>query len=255
MKRTGGLKEENQERLSESSEMYLQIIWRLTEKGGEVSVTDIAKALCHTLSTVSERVVRLTEAGFLHHEWRERVSMTPRGRRRACRTIRKRRLLETFLYRMAGYGIHELHEEACRLEHIISDRLADALDRMLDFPQRDPHGHSIPGRDGAIREDALEPLSGAIEDRTVCIVRLRSADPEVLEYAARIGLLPGRSFTVAEKAPLQGPLTLVDGDRRIAISYEIASIVDIHAGQSVCPDEIARGRQSCMPSIRQVAGP
>lgn len=217
--------------LSESSEMYLQVIWRLTEKGGEVSVSDIARAMGHTLSTVSEKIVRLTVGGFLRHEWREGVSMTPKGRKAACRTLRKRRLLETFLFRMAGYGIHELHEEACRLEHLISERLSDALDRMLGYPMHDPHGHPIPARDGSVRKELLEPLSAVDEGRTVRIAQLRSADPDVLEYAARLGLLPGKSCTVIQKAPFQGPLTIADGSERVAIAFEIAAIIDVQAGQ------------------------
>ena len=220
------------EPLSESSEMYLQVIWRLTERGSEASVSDIAKAMGHSLSTVSEKIAKLTERGFLRHEWREGVSMTPRGRKAACRTIRKRRLLETFLFRKAGYGIHELHEEACRLEHLISERLSDALDRMLGYPMHDPHGHPIPARDGSVRKEPLEALSAVEEGRTVRIAQLRSADPEVLEYAARLGLLPGKRCTVMQKAPFQGPLTIADGSERVAIAFEIASIIDVQA-----PDE------------------
>ncbi|MBN1928881.1 MAG: metal-dependent transcriptional regulator [Chlorobiaceae bacterium] len=256
MRQTGRSAQPKAERLSESSEMYLQVIWRLTEKEREVSVSDIARAIGHSLSTVSEKIVRLTEAGFLRHEWREGVSMTPRGRKAACRTIRKRRLLETFLFRMAGYGIHELHEEACRLEHVISDRLSDALDRMLGYPRHDPHGHPIPERDGTVRKEALMALSDADQGRTVRIARLKSPDAEVLEYAARVGLLPERSFTVVEKAPLQGPLTLVDNSgERLAISFAIASLIDIHAGEKADEeDALVRGRQSLWPSFRQ-AGP
>lgn len=255
MSYANGKTDGKQSRPSESSEMYLQVIWRLTEKGGDVSISDIARALGHSLSTVSEKVVRLTTAGLLRHEWRERVSLTARGRKTACRTIRKRRLLETFLFRMAGYGFQELHEEACRLEHVISERFADALDRMLGYPQRDPHGHSIPARDGSVREEPLEPLSQVDEGREVRIARLRSVDAELLEYASVIGLLPGRSFTVIEKAPFEGPLTLDDGAARVAISFRIASIVDIQAGLEGDLEEPERERQPLTPSIRRSAAP
>lgn len=240
------------EKLSESSEMYLQVIWRLTEREREVSVSDIAKAMGHSLSTVSEKIVRLTEGGLLRHEWREGVSMTPKGRQAACRTIRKRRLLETFLFKMAGYGIHELHEEACRLEHVISERLSDALDRLLGYPMHDPHGHPIPARDGSFRPELLEPLSEVDEGRTVRIAQLRSADPEVLEYTARLGLLPGRSCTVMQKAPFQGPLTIADGSERIAIAFEIASIIDVQAEPGERFDE-AGGANGSGPPARQSA--
>jgi len=244
MTQSGRFRDGDLKRLSESNEMYLVVIWRLTENSREVSVSDIARALGHSLSTVSEKVMRLTQSGLLHHEWRERVSMTSRGRRMACRTIRRRRLLETFLFRMAGYAIHELYEEACKLEHVISERFADELDRMLGYPQHNPHGHIIPGRDGRVRAEDLEPLSVAGESRMVRIARLRSDDSGVLAYAASLGLLPGRSFMVVEKAPLHGPMTLDDGSRCIAISHEVASIIDIHTGLDDDLDESVGGRQS-----------
>jgi len=254
MRRTSGSEQSKAERLSESSEMYLQVIWRLTEKEREVSVSDISRAMGHSLSTVSEKIVRLTKAGFLRHEWREGVSITPKGRKSACRTIRKRRLIETFLFNMAGYGIHELHEEACRLEHVISERLSDALDRMLGYPRCDPHGHPIPDRDGAIAEEPLTALSSADEGRTVRIARLRSVDREVLEYAARVGLLPGRSFSVVEKAPLQGPLTLADSSgERMAISLDIASLIDIHAGPEERFAEAGGGPEPFAPPAQKLA--
>jgi DtxR family Mn-dependent transcriptional regulator len=172
----------------------------------------------------------------------------------ACRTIRKRRLLETFLFTMAGYGIHELHEDACRLEHLISDRFADALDRMLGYPVHDPHGHPIPSSDGTLRKESLEPLSAVAEGQTVRIAQLRSADPEVLEYAARLGLLPGKSCTVIQKAPFQGPLTIADGSERIAIAFELASVIDIQASTEESPDVSDSSRQSISSFVRQSAG-
>lgn len=255
MRRANGSKSKKQVRLSESSEMYLQIIWKLTENGGEVSITDIARALGHSLSTVSERVVRLTKAGFLRHRWREQVTMTHKGRKIACSIIRKRRLLKTFLFQMAGYGIQELHQEACRLEHVISERLADALETMLANPPYDPHGHPIPSRDGTVMKEFFKPLSSVDEGKTVRITQLKSVEPAVLEYVACLGLLPGRICTVVQKAPFQGPLTITDGSERISISYEVASIIGTYGETVSCIDAIERGRVSYMPTGRLVAGP
>ena len=219
--------------LSESSEMYLQAVYRLTEKERGVSISAIARVLGHSLSTVSERVSRLAAAGYLSHEWREGVSLTERGHRAACRTLRKRRLIETFLFQLADYGIHELYEEACRLEHLISDRFADALDRILGFPLHDPHGHPIPTQDGMIRTEPREALSETREGNPVRIAQLRTNNPDILSYAFLLGLVPGRICTVIEKAPLQGPVTVEIGSGRVAISLAIASIIDVHADKEV----------------------
>lgn len=138
------------EKLGESNDMYLLTVYRLVERGGEVSISRLAEATGHSMSTVSEKVRLLTRRGYLLHEWRGTVTLSAEGSRYTGRLLRRRRLIETFLVRLAGYNVYDVHVDACSLEHVISDRLTDALERMLDYPRHDPHGHPVPDSEGLL---------------------------------------------------------------------------------------------------------
>ena len=213
--------------LSESSEMYLQAVFRLSEKNGEVTIGKIADAMGHSLSTVSEKVRKMTDQGLLEHEWREGVALSEKGKRVAGKLLRKRRLIETFLVRMAGYSPYEVHEDACRLEHVVSDRLTDALDRMLDFPARDPHGHPIPSAEGALNIMDTVPLSTAGQDAVAKISSISATDIEVLKYIDKLGLKPDKICRIVEKAPFDGPLTVAVDDSTIAVAQNLASMIEV----------------------------
>lgn len=212
---------------SESSEMYIQTIYRLTRKQSNASISEIAAALGYSLSTVSEKVKNLTNDGYVVHEWREHVGLSEKGRITACKMLRKRRLIETFLFRHAGYGLHEVHDEACRLEHVISERLADALDDMLDFPKTDPHGHDIPSREGNMPERKLNTLYETADGLTVTIAALQTTDPELLKYITDMGLTPGTRCKVIDKAPFSGPVRIKVSERILPLSVMMASLIEI----------------------------
>ncbi|MBN1279201.1 MAG: metal-dependent transcriptional regulator [Chlorobiaceae bacterium] len=218
---------------SESSEMYIQTIFRLTRKHPNASISEIAAALGYSLSTVSEKVKHLTRDGYLIHEWREHVSLSEKGRITACMMLRKRRLIETFLFKHAGYGLHEVHDEACKLEHVISDRLADALDEMLDFPKYDPHGHDIPSREGELAERNLKTLAAAEDGAVLTIVALQTTDPELLKYISDMGLIPGAQCQMIDKAPFNGPLRISVHERIIPLSVTMASQIETIEIESV----------------------
>ena len=112
---------------SESTEMYLITIYRLTRNAASASTKAIAEMMNISQPSVSERLKRLAKQGYLDYAWREGATLTPEGERIAVNVLRKHRLLETFLVEMAGYALDEIHDEACRMEHAISDRLADRL--------------------------------------------------------------------------------------------------------------------------------
>lgn len=210
---------------SESSEMYIQTVFRLTEEKPSASISEIAASLGYSLSTVSEKVKHLTCDGYLEHEWREGVKLSEKGRISACKMLRKRRLIELFLYRFANYGLHEVHEEACRLEHVISERLADAFDAMLGSPQCDPHGHLIPSKEGEMQQRNLRSLAETENGTTVVIGALHTTDPELLKYISDMGLVPDVSCRLIDKAPFNGPIRVVVKGREIMLSASLASII------------------------------
>ena len=213
--------------LSESSEMYLQAVFRLSEKNGEVTIGKIADAMGHSLSTVSEKVRKMTDQDLLEHEWREGVALSEKGKRVAGKLLRKRRLIETFLVRMAGYSPYEVHEDACRLEHVVSDRLTDALDRMLDYPVSDPHGHPIPTAEGTLNIRDTVPLSAIDPGIMVKISAIGATDTEMMKYIDQLDLKPDNTCRVMNKAPFDGPLTILVNGKNVAIAASLALMIEV----------------------------
>ncbi|ACF13403.1 iron (metal) dependent repressor, DtxR family [Chloroherpeton thalassium ATCC 35110] len=213
--------------LSESTEMYLLSIYRLTEQQPAATISEIAHEMNLSLSSVSEKVKRLTETGLLEHEWRENVALSQEGKKIALNMLRKRRLLELFLVKMAGYDLYDVDEEACRLEHVISDRLADALDKMLGHPKLDPHGHPIPSLDGRELCKQAVPLSKATLGQKLKVCQLHAFDIELVKYIHQLGLKPGAFCKVLEMAPFDGPLIIQVGEKQHPIAKNIASFIGV----------------------------
>jgi DtxR family Mn-dependent transcriptional regulator len=213
--------------LTESTEMYLITIYRLTRDRPYASNSDIAAMLGISLSSASEKIKRLTMDGFLAHEAHEGTTLSEEGQRIALSVVRKHRLMETFMVNMAGYQIDEVHEEACRLEHAISDRLADALEVMLGHPAVDPHGHPIPSKDGQIAALDCMALVDVEAGETVTICRVEDLDAERLTYVRELGLVPGTVVIVSEIAPFDGPIILTVDDQTVAVARNVAREIGV----------------------------
>jgi DtxR family Mn-dependent transcriptional regulator len=219
--------QENPIELSESKEMYLVTVYRLTRDSEYASVKDIAERLGISPPSVSERVKGLTQEGFLIHEWRQGIKLSDEGLHIAIPILRKHRLIETFLVRMAGYALDEVNAEACRLEHAISERLVDQLEAMLGYPQVDPHGHPIPTREGIIPEIGTRPLADALPGEKVWVSRVNDWDQEQLSYLQKLTLTPGTEVLVVSVAPFDGPVTLQIGEKTVAISRSMARKIGV----------------------------
>jgi DtxR family Mn-dependent transcriptional regulator len=136
----------------------------------------------------------LEEKGLVNYEWREGATLTDEGRTIAVDVLRKNRIIKTFLYRKADYGIHEIFDEACFMEHVVSARFTDALDKMLNFPRVDPHGLPIPSRDGVVGELKGIPLNEVVAPVTLQVIRLKETKNDSVRLFAELGLVPSASF-------------------------------------------------------------
>jgi DtxR family Mn-dependent transcriptional regulator len=205
--------------VTEPTENLLAAIYRLTceapyaSSGASYACTkDIAISLGVSQPTVSEKIVRLAEEGYLDHKWRKGVALTEKGRLMALGVLRRHRLIETFLVKVLEYSIDEVNEEACRLEHAVSDRLADAMDAMLGYPRVDPHGHPIPTKEGIVALADYQALADALPGQTVLVKQVNDRDKERLKYLKELGIVPGARISVLDAAPFGGPLSLdIDG--------------------------------------------
>lgn len=157
-------------------------------------------------STVTEMVKKLASAGLVAHEPYGAITLTIAGRAQALRMVRRHRLVETWLVEGFGYGWHEVHDEAEVLEHVLSDRLLDAIDAQLGHPVRDPHGDPIPASDGSVtRPDAVlaTELPAAARGR---VARISDRDPELLRRIEEAGVGLDDVVTAGELPPGAGEL-------------------------------------------------
>jgi DtxR family Mn-dependent transcriptional regulator len=130
--------------LTVSVEDYLKVIYELESAFGTAPTKDIAERLSIAPASVSGMVQRLADQGWLVYERYRGVTLTERGRRAALRTVRRHRIIESFLVHTLGYAWDQVHEEAERLEHAASEELIDRMDTAMGNPMHDPHGAPIP---------------------------------------------------------------------------------------------------------------
>jgi len=210
---------------TESTEMYLITVYRLTRQSPHASTKDVAAMLGVSAPSASERIKRLTAQGYLNHEWREGTTLTAEGERIALNILRKHRLVETFLVNLAGYALDEIHEEACQMEHAISDRLADRLEAMLGYPKLDPHGHPIPTKEGTVTALSYPTLAEMSAGQQLTVQQITDWDEAQLSYLCELGLIPGAELIIQEIAPFNGPMTLLINDKTIALAQNLAQSV------------------------------
>ena len=134
--------------LSDAIQDYLKEIYKLAdENNGRVTVTALAKRLGVSPPSVSGMVKKLAALELVEHQRSRGMSLTPAGERVAVEVIRHHRLLELYLAQTLGVSVDDVHEEADRLEHALSEELEERIDRALGFPTHDPHGDPIPDAD------------------------------------------------------------------------------------------------------------
>jgi DtxR family Mn-dependent transcriptional regulator len=156
------------------------------------------------------------------------VRLTVEGRKTALKMLRRHRIIETYLIEELDYAWDDVHDEAERLEHAVSDRLIEAMAGALEDPRYDPHGAPIPTADGEVEVLDLIPMT-AVPVGSVGEVRMVSdKDPERLRFLASLGLKPGVRFTVLERQPFNGPVTL-----RIASEHGGSEVVGYELAHSL----------------------
>jgi DtxR family transcriptional regulator, Mn-dependent transcriptional regulator len=195
---------------------YLKAIWELAVDSGEVpSTKGVAERLSVSAASVSNMFARLQEMGLVEHERYRGATLTERGRREALRLVRRHRLIETFLLEHLGYPWQEVHEEAERLEHAVSDEFTERLADFLGHPDHDPHGGPIPSQEGILEADDSFPLSQAVAGKRLRISKVRDEDAEMLDYLGDRNLVPGRLLTVREVRALDGVVIVEDEEAEV----------------------------------------
>lgn len=206
-------------------EDYLKAIYALGRGIDAVATNDIAQRLVVAPASVSGMVRRLAEQGLLSYERYRGVKLTETGRRAALRTLRRHRVIESYLSKALEYPWDRVHEEAERLEHAASDELVDRMAAAIGEPDVDPHGAPIPSRDGMMDETEYFPLADLGAGLGVRVVRVGDEDPEMLRYLGELEITPGAELLIVSKAPFDGPITLRIGMSLHSIGPSLAAQV------------------------------
>ncbi len=210
---------------SKSVEDFLKAVFTLQQQEERVSTNTLRDALNITAPSVTDMAQRLVAAGLVDYQKYRGVVLTDAGREIALRVIRRHRLIELYLMRELGYELREVHGEAERLEHAVSDHFVAAIARKLGNPQLDPHGDPIPTAEGVIAEQDLMPLTDVAPGVKATIARLKTNDPEMIQHMLDRGFKLNAHVEVVERDPFKGPITInVDGKRRV-IGHHVAENV------------------------------
>ncbi len=208
--------------ITQAVQDYLKAIYMLGRGAGPVSTSALADRLGVSAASVTSMVKRLAETGFATHTPYQGVVLTEIGEKVALEVIRHHRLLELYLRRVLGYSLEEVHAEAERLEHVISEEFEDRIDRALGHPTHDPHGDPIPTKAGEVPPHAWLSLAETEAGRRVVIRRIGDQDPDRIQYLRSLGLLPDVEVEVLEKAPFDGPLRLLVASDELHVGIEVA---------------------------------
>jgi len=202
--------------LSQPQEDYLKALFELSAKaGGLVGTNELSDRLGVSAPSAAQMLVRLADLGLVRHDRYHGSSLTPAGEAVAVEMVRHHRLLEMYLTQALGYRWDEVHEEAERLEHVISEQMEQRIFDALGRPGLDPHGDPIPSPRGELSPAPGRPLNEIRAGQSARVVRVSDRDPGKLRELARLGLTLGTSVELVRESRYEGPLSVrIDGRRR-----------------------------------------
>jgi DtxR family Mn-dependent transcriptional regulator len=211
--------------LSQAMEDYLKAIYKLMELDGIVTTSVLAEYMGVAPASVTNMCKKLAELKLLVYERYQGVKFTPVGEKLALEIVRHHRLIELYLAEALGVPWDQVHEEAEKLEHVISEDLEDRMAAALGDPQFDPHGAPIPSRSGAVSQ----PESGRLVDMKagdkLVVVEVDDQDADLLRYLGEMGIYPGTYLELIDCAPFSGPLMLQVGETQHNLGYQAAKSI------------------------------
>ena len=203
-------------------EEYLEAIYKLKQDGEKLGTTKLGKELSVSAASADEMMVRLVEKGLAEKEKETGIRLTRLGRKAALELIRRHRISERFLVDVLGMDWKDVHEVACKLEHVITPEVESRMEALLRTPGTCPHGHPIPDRLGRTEEEPLARLGALRRGQEAVIAKIAEEKSDLLEYLATLGMMPGARVSVEQVAPFEGPLLVRVSDATYALGREIA---------------------------------
>ena len=215
--------------ISSASQDYLKTIYDISERHGRASTSQIAEQLSIKPASVTGMLQKMAqdEPPLVTYKKHQGVTLTAEGEKAALEIVRHHRLIESFLHEILGYSWDEVHDEAERLEHVISEDMERRMAAVLGNPVRDPHGHPIPTQELTIPSITDMPMSELRQGEEAIVERVHDTDSELLRYLDSLGLRPGVKVNVVKYIPFdltlyvqigEGPEVVVLGPR---ITHEV----------------------------------
>jgi DtxR family Mn-dependent transcriptional regulator len=194
--------------ISPASQDYLKTIYELSERYGRASTSQIAEQLDIKPASVTGMLQKMAqdEPPLVTYKKHQGVTLTPQGEKVALEIVRHHRLIESFLHEILGYSWDEVHEEAERLEHVISEDMERRMAAVLGNPERDPHGHPIPTKDLTIAQMTGISMGDMRKGEEALVERVHDTDSDLLRYLDDLGLRPGVRVYVVNYVPFDQTL-------------------------------------------------
>ncbi len=212
-------------------EDYLKTIYLLQKDQEKVSTTAIAQQMNVSAASVTGMIRKLGSMGLLNYTSYQGVELTKGGKKIAQEIIRHHRLLELYLVEIMGFTWDKVHDEADKLEHVISEEFEEKMSEALGHPTTDPHGHAIPAKDGALQEVAHETLVEVDAGSSATVQHVNDSNPDMLRYLDQLGILPGTVVQVVAKEPFNGPLRLRIDQTEHFVGREVAGNVFVEVSR------------------------
>jgi DtxR family transcriptional regulator, Mn-dependent transcriptional regulator len=213
-----------------SVEDYIKQIYTLQVSSIKVSTRNLAELLNISMPSVSEMIKKLTESGFITSKPYRGFKLTSKGEKLAILQIRKHRLLEHFMKNVLNYEWEEVHAEAEKLEHAVSEKFINRLEDYMDFPKYDPHGHPIPDINGKIQNLNSHPLSVAVKEKSYIVSNVNDRSEEILKYLKEIDLNINSKIRIAGVLEFDGSVFVEVRGMKYLLSKKIADSIFVIQG-------------------------
>jgi DtxR family Mn-dependent transcriptional regulator len=219
--------------LSSASQDYLKIIYKLTATADRATTSQIAEGLAIKPASVTGMLRKMSQMDppLVDYKKHQGVRLTEAGKEAALEMLRHHRLIELFLHEILGFPWDEVHDEADRLEHVISEKMERRIADVLGNPKRDPHGQLIPTYELELSATTEFPLSELRPPQQAVVRRVHDEDPELLRHLDQLGLRPRSRLTVLDYVPFDGNLEVRLGDQEqsIVLGVRITSQIFVDA--------------------------
>jgi DtxR family Mn-dependent transcriptional regulator len=211
--------------ISRAMEDYLKSIYKLQKNNEQIPTSALSEHMGVAPASVTNMCKKLAELNLLVYEPYQGVRFTPAGKKLVLEIVRHHRLIELYLAEALGVPWDRVHEEAERLEHVISEDLEERMAAALGDPKFDPHGAPIPSRSGLVDKRDSGHLVDMKSGDELVVVEVDDDNPELLRYLGGLNLYPGTKLKLLELAPFEGPLTLEIEGNQYNLGYQAAKSI------------------------------